>query len=105
MDLERTFNSSHSSKDIVSQIKRLITVLAFITFLVLEIYACYSISHAHSNQLNTHNFSCNTNIDIGNNLHVNICNKLVNIIQHLNNTVASVTLSDTEWFTLSQLLR
>jgi hypothetical protein len=105
MDPEIVSSSTLSSKNIVNQIRRLITILAFITFLFLEIYACYSISNTQGGQLKAKNFSCDRNIDIGNNLHVNICNKLLNIFQHYNNSVVAVTLSDTEWFTLSQLLR
>jgi hypothetical protein len=101
-------NPAHNnSQDIVTQVKRWAIVLSFITFLVLEIYACYSISHSYepNSELNPKKFSCSKNIDISNNLHVNICNKLINLFKNWNNTLKEVTLTDVEWYTLSHVLR
>src|SRR5271170_6521817 len=101
-------SSDSTRPSLFVQIRRTLAILSIITFAILEIYACYSLSQPHihgEHKINTTNFSCDRNIDIGNTLHVNICNRLINIFQNWNNTLKEVTLSDSEWDTLAQLLR
>jgi|SRR5271170_406901 len=101
-------SASTRSSAFFVQIRRVLAILSFVTFIVLEIYACYSLSHGHlhsEHKINTSNFRCDKNIDIGDTLHVNICNRLINIFQNWNNTLNEVTLTDSDWDTLTQLLR
>ena len=106
MEVESSSSNRSYTTALFVQIKKIVAILSIITFLVLEIYACYSLTHLYGGgKINTQNFSCDKNIDISNTLHVNICNKLISIFQNWNNTVKAVTISDDEWFMLAQLLR
>jgi hypothetical protein len=91
-----------------SRIKRAALLLAFISLLILEIYICYYVtltSHFDPGKINTSKFTCGENIDINNELHVNICNKLINIFKFSNKTDRRVTLTSNEWSSLANLLR
>jgi hypothetical protein len=105
MDAQRSAADNSRTSVLINQIKKLVAILSIISFVVLEIYISYSISNVNSGRINPNNFRCDQSIDIGNQLHVNICNKLISIFQNWNNTLKQVSLTDTEWFTLTQLLR
>ena len=101
--------SNASDKSVYSLLRKIVAILSVITFIILEIYACYSISHIyadkHTYTPNLSHFSCDKNIDVNDKLHVNICNRLINIFQSWNNTLREVSLKAEEWSELAHLLR
>jgi hypothetical protein len=113
--MDTASNSTRTSEIYFRRIKRAITIFGIFLILILEIYACYFISSPSDYTANTRKFTCGRGIKLGNNLSVNICDKLIKILQVLsdnnnnnnnnNSTLNEVTLSDIEWNTLAQLLR
>jgi len=112
MDIESS--TSNNTRQIVTQIRRLGAILSVLSFIILEIWVCYSLSHIEYNNgkkdsgfhppINLTQFNCN-NINPLDSERINLCKKLVNIFQLFNNTYHEISLTENEWVTLVQLLR
>jgi len=111
MDVER--GAANGSR---RKVRTTVKVIVSSLVLALEVCACVYLAVHHFGsggggnakqdaKINTTRFPCGEEVQLGDDLHVRICNQLINIFKAFNSTFGEITLTADEWQDLDFLLR